>query len=64
MIGGLHDDHVYGVIVVDANTLRLGSTFLAASADADSLDGAGQRRRREPLDGALLRRTTSRPATP
>ena len=39
VIGGLHDDHVYGVIVVDANTLRFGSTFLAAAADADSLDG-------------------------
>ena len=36
-IGGLRDDHVYGVIVVDKNTLRFGATFTGASVDADSV---------------------------
>ena len=39
-ISGLHDNHRYGVIVLDDNTLRFGATFTGASIDADSV---GQR---------------------
>src|SRR5581483_7773419 len=36
-ISGLHDNHQYGVIVLDENTLRFGATFTGASIDADSV---------------------------
>ena len=39
---GLHDNHVYGVIVVDKNTLRFGATFNSAAVDADSVAGSLQ----------------------
>ena len=39
LIGGLGDGRVYGVIVVDGNTLRLGATFSGIAIDADSIAG-------------------------
>src|SRR5439155_11479289 len=42
VITGLHDNHDYGVIVVDKDTLRFGATFNGASVDADSVAGSVQ----------------------
>ncbi|TAM91272.1 MAG: hypothetical protein EPN43_04655, partial [Jatrophihabitans sp.] len=37
VIPGLHDQHIYSVLVVDQDTLRFGSTFSGAAVDATSL---------------------------
>ena len=42
IVTGLHDNHDYGVIVVDKNTLRFGATFNGAAANADSVAGSIQ----------------------
>src|SRR5207302_190677 len=42
VISGLHDNHDYGVIVVDKNNLRFGATFNGAAVDADSVAGSIQ----------------------
>ena len=42
LIGGLRDNHDYGVIVVDKDKLRFGATFNGAAVDADSVSPSAQ----------------------